>query len=558
VPTPVGALAPAQVHAHALAAGADGVAWSTLPAVLYWIAIALLCALAFFLSHRLGMVRATIATVLLVVGIFALDFVLFATGTALFGATLPILAVLSTTLVERIYERIVLQRHVGDIAHWARKWTLAETMRDPNADEKPGYWRRVGELARLYVGATSSIIADLPAGAHHLELRVVGADDAKNIRERRLDVRRSPYRKAHLTLGPVWHDGYLHSGSTLMVPLIVRRDLVGFWMLGFPNRDTVTNAHMALVKTLAKEIARVIDRRRIPVAQPARGFMGWLLGARPFTFEVEDVKHAFHVHAQNQQDLLTLGEAMPFGVFVSTLWGNVRYANTAMKRLCSQRSIDLAAADADLAELLSGITLRSQGDLHAELRELVQAEGELYLRGDRDDVVLSWLGREGDDSERLIVGWVLPGTASSPQRKTIDDHAVTKLRKKDDFGLGDANAQRGLGFALATFSARPVDESGVTIRRPKIDREEIEEPPQLAHGTPTFRESPPRLDASELFDSPATLVPDATFKTPKVIVESEEEEITMVGVGEPKPPGAETDAPNPRATKRFFDVKFDS
>jgi hypothetical protein len=109
----------------------------------------------------------------------------------------------------------------------------------------------------------------------------------------------------------------------------------------------------------------------------------------------------------------------------------------------------------------------------------------------------------------------------------------------------------------------------MTIRRPKVEPFEAVEPPvieevtvpkdsrpHLAHGTPTFRGSPPRLDASDLFDS-HTLVPDATFKTPKVVIEDEtddQEEITMVGQSvEAKEPAHNT----PRGTKRLFNIKFD-
>ncbi len=539
VPTPVGPLAPAQVHAHALAAAADGVAWATMPGALHWLVIVVACALGFVLAHRLSMVRATIATLLVIAALLVVDHVLFATGVVLFGVTLPILAVFAVAVVERLYERTVLQRHAAEIAHWTRRWMLAETVRDPDADEKPGYWRRVGELARLYLGATSSIIADLPVGSQHLELRVVGPADAQQIRERRLDVRRSPYRKAHVTLGPVWHDGYLATGSTLIVPLIVRTNLVGFWMLNFERRDAVTASHMALIKTLASEIARVIDRRRAPAPKPPRGLVGWLIGARPFTFELEDVKRAFHMHAQNQQDLLTIGEALPFGVFVSTLWGDVRYANSAMKKLCTQRSIDLGSTETDLAELLSVLTLRGAAGIHAELRELVQAEGELYLHGDHNDVVLSWLGREGDEAERLVVGWVLPGSAGKPSNKTVDEHARTALRRRDDFGLASRHSQQRLEFSITRGHA--VDDSAMTRPRPKQEADDL----QLAHGTPT---DSPRVDPADLLGT-RTLVPDATFKTPKVIVEESEDEITQVGNG---------DAPKPDATKRFFNIKFDS
>jgi len=532
VPTPVGALAPAQVQAHALAASADGATWIAAPGWLRWLVIAFACALAFVVA-RIPSRIATAANVLVALALFAIDYVLFATNTALLGATLPVLTVILTASLERISERVVLQRHVREIAHWTRRWMLLETMRDHGPNDKPGYWRRVGELTRLYLGATSSIIAELPPGQHHLELRVLGNVELEHIKEQRRDIRRSPYRKAHLTLGPVWHDDFLTNGRTLVVPLIARNtQLIGFWMVSFERRSVVTASHMALIKTLAQEIGRALDRVRSAAPEAQSGL----------PFELEDVKRAFQAHGQNQQDLLTLGEALPFGVFVSTLWGDVRYANSAMKRLCTQRGIDIASTDGDLAALLSGLTLRGTADVHAELRELVQSQ-ELYLRGDRDDVALSWLGRESageQEAERLVVGWVLPGAAPAANARTVDDQTATLLRKHSDLGIKPRGTQP------------PVfDDGAMTLPRTKVSLEETL-PPRLAHGTPTHANQP-RLDPNELFGFSSPLAPDATFKVHKTPVEDVmvDDEPTHVGA-EPEP------HPPIRKTKRLFNVKSDS
>jgi CHASE2 domain-containing sensor protein len=547
VPTPVGPLAAAQVQAHALASSADGATWGVAPGWLRWLVIGFAIALALVIA-RIPSRIATVASVLLAFSLLVFDYVLFATGAMVVGATLPLFALLATASVERIYERVVLQRHVREIAHWTRRWMLLESMRDHGPSDKPGYWRRVGELTRLYLGATSSIIAELPAAEHRLELRVLSNVESAQIKERRRDIRRSPYRKAHMTLGPVWHDDFVSEGRTLIVPLIVRNtQLIGFWMVTFERRSAVTASHMALIKTLAQEIGRALERGRSQQAPEA---------GRGLEFELEDVKRAFQAHGQNQQDLLTLGEAMPFGVFVSTLWGDVRYANSAMKRLCSQRGIDVASTDGDLAAMLSGLTGRGNGDVHAELRELVQSQ-ELYLRGDRDDVALSWLGRE-DDGERLVVGWVLPGAAPAANVRAVDDQTATLLRKHSDLGIRNARGTR------PPSSPPSSDDHALTVPHTKFD-ETL--PPRgssttsgtIAHGTPTFNgDQPPRLDPNELFGFNSPLAPDATFKVRKPTAdEVAEEEHTAVG-NEPEPETETQKQPPRRPTMRLFNVKSDS
>jgi len=528
VPTPVGALAPAQVQAHALASLSDGVAWQPTSTGLRWLVIALVCLLAVMLAHHLSMVSSWIATGVTALALVVVDYALFATGNSLFGASLPLVATLAAAACERIYERVVLHHHVRDIAHWTRRWMLLESMRTDVPDDKPGYWRRVGQLARLYLGCTSSIIAELPEGHDRLKMRVLGGTGTQQIRERRMDIGRAPYRKAHLTLGPVWHDEFMADGTkTLLVPLVIRNtQLIGFWMVSFEDREAVTEAHMALIKTLAKEIAMAIDRRRTSTGpQLPRGLGGWLFGARKFSLELEEVRRAFETHTQNQQDLLTLGESMPFGVFVSTLWGDIRYSNTAMKTACVEDGIDPTAATTDLADLVSKLTGRRTREVHRHLRELVQGHQELHLRGrDRGDkashdIMLSWL-KAVDEGEQLLVGCVLPRSlrmrTANPPVRSSDEHDVTAPRAKRAV-IEDSNTDVGvLGRAA-------------TLPYPTLQPETSH---QFAQGTPKFMRAP---EAEAL-----PPLPDATFKLRRV----DEEE--LLGTG-----------PQPSDTLQFFQQEHD-
>jgi PAS domain-containing protein len=268
--------------------------------------------------------------------------------------------------------------------------------------EKSGastYWRRVGEVARQALGATSSIVAELLPGTHHLVVRVLDGVDLGRIKERRLDIRRSPYRKPHTTLGPAWHDEYLTEGRTLLVPLLVEEsELVGFWMVSFERRSQVGAAHMAQIEALAHELARALATEHEPEH------------ATPF----DDEEPRKPEHA-----LAALAEALPFGVFVATLWGEIRYANRALVQTCTQRRIDLAAVEGDMVALLSELTLRRFADIRDELRSLVQAE-EVCLRGESDDIVVSCQKGPDDAEQRFVVGRLVPKQASSFARGSLD------------------------------------------------------------------------------------------------------------------------------------------
>jgi hypothetical protein len=486
VPTPVGAMAPAQVQAHALSSVADGVAWSRVPAPMRWLAIALLCAGVMLALHHLATLGSAIVTAAIVLGLVAADYLAFASGARL-GATLPIAAALAAAAVQRIHERIVLRRDATEIALWTRQWGLLDAMRTDVPDDEPGYWLRVAGLARLYLGCTSTIVAELPPRSSHLKLRVINGTSGKQIAERRRDVRRSPYRKAHLTLGPVWHDRFMSDGkATLLVPLVVRSQLRGFWIVSFPTRDLVAAPHMALIKTLAREIAMALDRRRAQAASagPAPGsLVQKILGPSRFSLDLEEVRRAFHAHTQNQQDLLTLGESLPFGVFVATLWGEIRYMNTAMKLLCKHEGLDPASTGNSLPDVLCRLTGFHVNEVHQHLRKLVQELEELHVRG-RDridragrDFVLSWLKSSATasagtsdpaDAEQLLVVCALPPRAGASRAASLaasaaapalplappaDEHAVTAPRLKVDLDAGDSSPLHLLAAGTPTFSS---------------------------------------------------------------------------------------------------------
>lgn len=479
VPTPVGPLAPAQVQAHALASVLDDVAWRPVAGAARWALIVALALAAMLCVRRLGTLGATAAVTALAAGVVIADYALFAGGSRL-GATLPVLGVLVATAVERIYERLVLRRDVEDIALWTRQWLALDSLRTEVPDDEPGYWRRVAGLARLYLGCSATIVAELPAGATHLKLRVINGTTAEHIADRRRDVRRSPYRKAHLTLGPVWHDRFMGDAATatLLVPLVVRRRLVGFWILNFAHRDIVAAPHMALIKTLAREIAMAIDRRQLQGAalRPSGrigGLVSRLLGGGRFSVDLDEVRRSFQAHTQNQQDLRTLGESLPYGVCVATLWGDLRFVNPAMKLVWKDAGVDPATATS-LPEVMVQLTGFELAEVHRHLRKLVQELEEMHIRGRGGrDLVLSWLKpRASDpaDAEQLIVVSVVPSRraaavaatampatppATPPATLPIDDGAVTALRPRhalDDLLADDAGPAGRLAHGTPRFS----------------------------------------------------------------------------------------------------------
>lgn len=516
VPTPIGPLAPAKVQAHALATITDRAALPMVPSWLRWLALVVACTGAMLIARSIATLGASIANTAIVVGVVVLDYGLFAGALGRMGATLPVMALFAAASIERIYERMALRRHVRELGYWARQWMALDSMRGNEvSDDDPGYWDRVDTLAKLYLGCTSTILAELPAGAHRLHTTVLGHSDVA-ISERRMDVRRSPYRKAHLTLAPVWHDKYVFGNApSLIVPLSVRGKLIGFWIITFQSREQVEGPHLALIKTLAQEIAMAIDRRRMRV-EASRDIMA--IAAGRMSLELGDIRRAYRSRIQTQRDLLALGDSLPFGVFVSTLWGEIRYMNTAMKQVCQSEGVDPASASSGLPDVLSKLTGFKHNEVHEHLRSLVQELEELHVRGrdrmDRPgrDFVLSWLQpADGDpDGEQMILVCAMPQRMAE-RRPAADDHSATvPVMKMDLDGLSQTSVR------------------------------------MLARGTPTFTNGVPSLPLPlPLPANPAVggkpLIPDATLHLRKSAVaagtittsngEDFYDEVTMIAAG---------------------------
>jgi GAF domain-containing protein len=496
VVTPIGPLTAVQDQAQALASIADGTSWTVVPGWLRLLVIALMSLVAMIASRKAETVWALAITSSLAVGVVVLDYALFAANVALFGATSALAATWIALGFERLRERRAIRHLVSEIGVWTRQRLALASMRVDVSDEQ-AYWQRVARLAQLYLECTSTIVAELPAGRMRLEVRAIHGTSESQIADRELDVRKNPLRTAHLLHTHVWHDSFIAGGttSTLLVPLVVRGKTIGFWIINFEGRprDHLKPSHLELVRTLALELALAMDRRKQQTAVEGDGFVQRLIGRGPLATELGEIRQHVRWQTQHQQDLLALGESMPFGVFVATLWGEIRYMNTAMKQLCSLEGLDPGDTGQSLPDVLSRLTSMQSEDVHDNLRRLVHELAELHLRGrDRDDrpghdFVLSWLKPTANaqgDAEHLLLVCALPRMFTRARPREVKPVlSMGRTRPSDDamtvpVPKTDLSDERKSGEIK--LHTRPP--SGTTPPAP-----------QLALGTPKF-ERPPTED----------------------------------------------------------------
>jgi hypothetical protein len=506
VSTPIGTLTAVQEQAQALASLADGAGWSVVPGWLRLLVIALMAIIAMIASRKAETMWALAITTALSVGVFVVDYLLFAANLALFGATGAVAVTWIALGFERLRERRMIRQLVGELGMWTRQRLALAAMRVDVSDEQ-AYWHRVAQLARLYLECTSTIVAELPPDRLRLEVRAIHGTTANLIADRQLDVRKNPFRTAHLLHTHVWHDGFIAGGttSTLMVPLVVRGKTIGFWMLNFQGmpRDHLDASQLDLVRTLALELALAMDRRKQQTHVARAGIVERLIGGGPLAGELGEIQKHVRWQTQHQQDLLALGESMPFGVFVATLWGEIRYMNTAMKELCASEGLDPSDAAHSLPDVLSKLTSMRSDEIHDHLRRLVQQLAELHLRGrDRGDdhpghdFVLSWLKPQTAaqaDAEHLLLVCALPRSFTRNRVREVRPTMAFGNRRPSEEALTCPIPRSEL---TAADLEQPTDVKRIAVTATGTEPPvfaalaDIPVPGELARGTPKFTRPP--------------------------------------------------------------------
>ena len=446
VMTPIGPLAPAEVHAHALLGLTDGVAWRRTSGWARWVLLALLALAVLVVVPQIDEKRALAIAGGAALLLLLADYLLFARGVVRWGASAAVFSLVAAALVSGFHERIRLRAALGDVAREIRLRSGLEALgRDPGRDDN-AFWLRVAELARLYTDCKSSIVAELPPERWHLSLRVIAGASLDQIQEKRRDVRRGPYRRAHLTLNPVWQDDFMSARrgeKTLLVPLVVSTRLLGFWILNFPVDAHLPPPQVKLVSALARQVSLAVERRQALTTSDEPSLTERLLGDGRLGVELDAVGDDVKRLARDKRGLAGLVDTLPFGVLVATLWGEVRYVNAAMRRLAADEGVERLST-MSITEVIAALTPQSKDEIHDGLRRLVRELPELHLAGRPDpggrraklQLVLSWLAREeqradGEEAEQLLLLTAVPTRLASrahARASDFQDEGTTQSR----------------------------------------------------------------------------------------------------------------------------------
>ena len=389
LPTPVGPMSLAEIHAHALLSVDDGVAWWQPAAAWIWLF------LAFFASClMLVMYRRTVRglfTILAVctVGPVVVGYVGFATGAFLVGMADPALAALAAFAVALVVSEADGRQRLAGLAHEVARHTTGE------ADSDDRFWLRVSRLAELYTDARSSMLGEVIPGTGELEIHALSGAGATDIAEKHRNVHNPPFRQAHDTRQPDIVEGFMDEKldlQTVLFPLVVGQEVIGFWILNFATNYALGNEAENLITLLAEQIAhRLAERREQTAGQTRRKGTG-TVSRDTLARTIDNVDRGVRNILLDQRLTRSMLEDMPVGMVTAAPWLDIELANHKMHEVLGDANIKLADVD-DMATLLCRLTGKERGNVDDRIRTVVESRtsATFAVPGSEYGFTLSWV-----------------------------------------------------------------------------------------------------------------------------------------------------------------------
>lgn len=381
VPTPVGWMSPAAVHAHALHAVVSNATWreftstATIALVLILAAVGVVVPRRASSAQRAGATLVGAAALVVVVG-----YLLFAKAQVLVGIGEALVALVLGGISGLLLERHDALRGVADMHTQVGQRLVQAVASRPEATPHV-IQDRFAEALRAHLELSSCAWAELPAGGWHLQIkRWYGDATSDQIHERRRDVRRDPWRLPYGSHRPEWSNRTFMNENleveTLLVPVSSFGRLLGFWIVNVPVGTEVSDAQLRALESLSDDAAFALDEQRL-----ARGVgASWrdhLPGTLPDA--VRAVNHDALALARMQGRTHAALDRLPVGVLTATSWGYIESCNRAMKRFLEAAGVD-APERIGVVTMLARVTAVDEAAVRSVVRELFTTGTPLRLK----------------------------------------------------------------------------------------------------------------------------------------------------------------------------------
>lgn len=347
IPTPVGAMAPAEVIAHAVHAQVTGAGFRRLPTS---VSLMMLLGFALALAAVLRRVRTTIALSVLASGgavaVVALGYGLFwlayqiEVGVALF-------AVIGATATAVLHERIALDAEL--------RAGVAMHPHDAKEDAEHATQLAASFLtaALPFLRAQNALWGQLAPGKWHVDYVHRRGPLTDDIIEMRRDIRREPWSAAYLAMRPRWSTRPFFKDvaarDTLLVPVVANGRLRGMFV--FAVRATeITEGDLRILAEMADQLAALMAAPNAPTALDAAD--------TPLLADARQYSQIIAKYRAVANEVTDSVEHLPIGVGTSSIWGQLLKANAALVEMAKRFDVALTT-DRPLADICAALAGQS-------------------------------------------------------------------------------------------------------------------------------------------------------------------------------------------------------
>lgn len=218
------------------------------------------------------------------------------------------------------------------------------SLQAPGAQDDGEFWRRLARTVAQTHAADDVLIAELPPFSWRLKIWSNGATDESIIKERRRDIRRTPYANLQgVPVASVVHDYLVMKGvPAVLIPLIAANEVEGYMILIGKSAVDEFTERPELGASLADDLAQMVREARLARVKN-EAWRGGGMRDLPLDEDLGVLERA-RVAMAELRLLRALVQDAPVGVFYADSFGDVRILGRRVLSWLPEFDIDVPAA----------------------------------------------------------------------------------------------------------------------------------------------------------------------------------------------------------------------
>ena len=306
------------------------------------------------------------------------------------------------------------------------------------------FWRRVAERAAKAHSADDVLIAELPAHQWRLKVWPHGDVDETLIRERRRDIRRTPFANQEgVPTASVAHGFLVMKGvPTVLVPFLCNGDVEGYAFYIGKSAEREFNRDSNKAKRVGEELGSLIRQRRLDRMQEELWKKQGLMGVSSSPHRVSSALMNARAATNELRLLQGLLQSSPVGVLYADSFGDVRLMSPAFQDWIRRFGVkipslgpngSLATGQLGLVPVLASVASHS-GKTVPELNEILVGTFELTVHDPFPDDARSYhlMVRAVDNGRDFKGGQGFVATVAHVVRRESQMPRISRIPVADD------------------------------------------------------------------------------------------------------------------------------